>query len=130
MWSPIFILEMWSTDPKEEFKPWCFLTNDRKCPNFRFDVIMTSQGKNYDSMFKYGHIIHQSSANLMLIQIHNRIIPRKWIFEPEIAIQCWKWVFYKTWSNMVILYIILQQIWCWFRFTIETYPGNEYLGRK
>ena len=84
LWSPIFITELWSWDPKEEFKPWCFLTTDRKCPYFLYDVIMTSGGKNQKYMFKYSHIVYHFEANLMLIQNNNRTISRKSIFKPEI----------------------------------------------
>ena len=84
LWSPIFIIEMWSRVTKEEFKTWCFLTTDRKCPYFLYDVIVTSEDKNQKYMFKYSHIIYHFEANLMLIQNYNRTLSRKSIFKPEI----------------------------------------------
>ena len=84
LWSPIFIIEMWSRVTKEEFKTWCFLTTDRKCPYFLYDVIVTSENKNQKYMFKYSHIIYHFEANLMLIQNYNRTLSWKSIFLPEI----------------------------------------------
>ena len=32
--------------PKEEFKPWCFFTSDRKWYYFRYDVIRAKKNKS------------------------------------------------------------------------------------